>query len=671
MARVSVPAREACPREQEADKASPKLQTKPRRACDARLKWQRTARGDFMRRNLLCVVVLSAAISLAGCSGLSDVKSNSGGNGTGGAGNNQGSTVQISPMTASVSVFTTQPFTATVAGSSNQAVVWQVNGVTGGTEATGYISSTGVYVAPSAVPAISNGAGDSMTTTVTVTAVSQANSTATASATVTVTAPNQKAQSGAVLLGSSGGNISDANNGFCCGGTLGSLVSLNGTTYILSNNHVLARSDNGLAGDSISQPGLIDVPSPNTCTAVGTETVAHLSQFYNLQTGPLPRIDAALAQIVTGQVDAGGNILLLGATATNGVPDAGAPHSGTGVAAAPAQAVAKSGRTTALTCSTVLGTNISASVDYYLHCGDATKAFTVTYTDLVSVTGGNFSVSGDSGSLIVTQTTADPVALLFAGSDTDSVGNPISDVLNAFPGAGNATPTFVGGAAHPVIGCTLPTQPQSAIAPRPQVAAEVMRAAAMAKDLHAPELLANGSIYAIGLGESYDHPGKGAILIFVKSGTLLTAVPKAIDGIRTRVIEGEVWPFRGLLSAEETMQMMRGVAQPQMVYPLSASEMARAKTVHDARTADLLKNPDVVGVGITSSVDSPTEAALLIYVKRGAVSQDSLPFEIDGLRTRIRETGPFLAGKDGNSVTGREGCRVRSLLKEPEGSGKL
>jgi hypothetical protein len=619
----------------------------------------------FMSRIRFCFVVLGVAITFAGCSGLSDVKNNSGG-----GGGNQASTIQISPTAASVSVFATQPFTATVTGSSNTAVTWQVNGVTGGNQTSGYISSSGVYVAPGGVPTISNGSGDSTTTTVTITAVSVANSAA-ATATVTVIAPNQKAQTGAVLLGSSGGNISDTNNGFCCAGTLGSLVSLNGTSYILSNNHVLAKSDNGVSGDSISQPGLIDVPSPNTCTAVGTETVAHLTQFVNLQTGPLPMVDAALAQIVNGQVDTGGNILLLGATATNGIPDAGAPHTGKGVAASPAQTVAKSGRTTGLTCSTVLATNVSASVDYYQHCGDTTKAFTVTYTDLVSVAGGSFSASGDSGSLIVTQTTADPVALLFAGSDTDTVGNPVSDVLNAFPGAGNTTPTFVGGAAHPVIGCTLPTQPQSAVVPRPQVVAEAMQAASTVRDLQAPELLANASIHAIGLGESFDHPGKAAILIFVKSGTALTTIPQSVDGIRTRVIEGEAWPYRGLLSKEETTQMMQAVAQPQMVYALSASETQRAKTVHAVHAEDLLKNPDVVGVGVTSSVDSPNEAALLIYIKRGTSSQDTLPLQIDGLRTRIRETGPFVAGRDSDSAKASAGCRIRTILRVASDTGKL
>src|SRR5256885_9855843 len=59
-------------------------------------------------------------------------------------------------------------------------------------------------------------------------------------------------------FGVSGGNINDISRRFCCSGTLGSLVSNGTTQYILSNNHVLARTDQAAAGEDISQPGLID-----------------------------------------------------------------------------------------------------------------------------------------------------------------------------------------------------------------------------------------------------------------------------------------------------------------------------------------------------------------------------------------------------------------------------
>src|SRR6185369_15499613 len=59
-------------------------------------------------------------------------------------------------------------------------------------------------------------------------------------------------------FGVSGGNVNDHSSAFCCSGTLGSLVTDGTNQYILSNNHVLARSDQASAGEDISQPGLID-----------------------------------------------------------------------------------------------------------------------------------------------------------------------------------------------------------------------------------------------------------------------------------------------------------------------------------------------------------------------------------------------------------------------------
>ncbi len=63
---------------------------------------------------------------------------------------------------------TTAQFTATVTGTSNSAVNWQVNGVTGGSAATGTISITGLYTAPASLPSPN---------TVTISAVSAAVST--------------------------------------------------------------------------------------------------------------------------------------------------------------------------------------------------------------------------------------------------------------------------------------------------------------------------------------------------------------------------------------------------------------------------------------------------------------------------------------------------------------
>jgi hypothetical protein len=568
-------------------------------------------------------------------------------------------TVNVSPSPVNVATFGTLQFTATVMGSSNTAVTWEVNGTAGGTLQFGFISSTGLFVAPGGVPTKSDGSGGSTTTTLTVTAVSQANTSASGNATVTLIPAGQNAQSAPIKLGASGSNVNDSSVSgktiTCCGGTLGSLITQGGTQFILSNNHVLARSDQApqptppTPGEAITSPGLVD----NNCMAA--TTVANLSKYYNLETGAAPRIDAAIAQIAPGQVDTGGNILYLGATADgNGVPLPGAPQAGSGMAATVSEAVAKSGRSTGLTCSTVMATNVSTSVTYQRGCGSGTS-FTEPFTGQVDIAGGSFSAGGDSGSLIVDRTTADPVALLFAGSDTDTVGNPVAQVLSFFSSGGNAA-TFVGGAAHQVIGCTLPTKPQSASTTvTAEATSTMLQQATTARDTHASELLAHPEVQAVGVGASYDNPNDPAVVFFVTQGQPRTGIPTTVDGVRTRIVQGTLFAKRGAISADDTKALEQSVAPPQLTYPISDSEMARAKAAHAAHVDEWMSKAGVQGFGIGSSVDAPGEAAIVIFTIRG-VAHDPIPPTLDGVRTRVREGSRFRAGY-GDS-TAPTGCKV-------------
>ena len=89
--------------------------------------------------------------------------------------------VSVSPANATVQVNTIKLFTATVTGSSNTAVTWDVNGTVGGNGTVGFIDSlSGLYTAPAAPPSPA---------TVTVHATTNATPTVSGSATVTVTAP--------------------------------------------------------------------------------------------------------------------------------------------------------------------------------------------------------------------------------------------------------------------------------------------------------------------------------------------------------------------------------------------------------------------------------------------------------------------------------------------------
>ena len=561
----------------------------------------------------------------------------------------------LSPTSVSVQTFATQLFSATVSGNGNTAVTWEVDGIIGGASATGTISSTtagcaassvcAVFTAPNSVPTAGGKA-----VAVTVTAVSRADASAVANSEVTISSPNQDQQASPTPLGVSGGNANDASGSACCGGTLGALVSRGGNQYILSAGHVLARSDLGTLGDSIIQPGLLD----SSCSSTNTTAVATLSQFINLETSTVtPLVDAALAQILSGKVDTAGNILQLGATTDNGQPTEGPPLAGSGVAPSLSDPnivnVAKSGRSTGLTCSTLSSINTTVNLTYTQNCG-AGPSFQATFNDLVVIAGGNFATEGDSGALIVSQNTAAPVALLIAASDTDALGNPVTDVLPALadPNSGE-TPVFVGtAAAHTVAACSLPG-PSTAAALRSALArvapaTEKLQRAGTTASAHALALLQNSQILAIGPGASLDEPGEPAILLFVPSGTARDALPRQLDGVRTRIVEEPgSFTMRGSLSAAETLALDQSSVPARSTSILSAAEVLRAQAVQGKHANQLLHLEGVQGVGITSSADSPGEAALMIFVVRGT-AHGALPPIIDGLRTRIRESSAFRAG---------------------------
>jgi hypothetical protein len=224
-----------------------------------------------------------------------------------------------------------------------------------------------------------------------------------------------------IQLGTSGGWSKDLANGFCCGGTLGSLVNIGGQQHILSNYHVfesdiVSGGNNTVAttGDPVIQPGLIDV----NCSAASAQTVATLVKKSSL---PSSNVDCSVAKVVAGQVRTDGAILEIG------------PISHTTVGASIGQAVKKSGRTTGLTRSSISGLNATVSIAYDNECAGG-AAFTKTFTGqiVISNKGSRFLNSGDSGSLMVEDVATNPraVGLLFAGSSSTAIANPIGQVLS-------------------------------------------------------------------------------------------------------------------------------------------------------------------------------------------------------------------------------------------------
>jgi hypothetical protein len=202
-------------------------------------------------------------------------------------------------------------------------------------------------------------------------------------------------------------------------GTIGARVKdVAGNVYILSNNHVLANQNSASIGDPALQPGPYD-------GGVAADSLAWLYAFEPIKfisgnSSPSNTIDAAIARSVVENL---GN-------ATPADDGYGTPGSAT-VAAYIGQPVQKYGRTTKLTHGTVSELNVTVTVCYQpilIFCLKAAK-----FVNQIGITPGDFSGGGDSGSLIVTDdANKNPVGLLFAGSETHTLANPIDVVLNQF-----------------------------------------------------------------------------------------------------------------------------------------------------------------------------------------------------------------------------------------------
>jgi len=230
-------------------------------------------------------------------------------------------------------------------------------------------------------------------------------------------------QTAPIQLGTSGGWRYDLANGYCCGGTLGALIQVGGNMRILSNYHVfeadIINGGNGRSastGDPIVHPALIDIG----CVASNGMDVATLVVSSAL---PGNNVDCSSANIINGQVDTSGAILEIGTLSSQTV------------AAFIGQDVKKSGRTTGLGRSSITGLNANVNIAYENECAGG-SAFTKTFTGQIVIAnrGSKFLAGGDSGSLMVEDVTTNPraVGLLFAGSSSTAIANPIDDVLNFF-----------------------------------------------------------------------------------------------------------------------------------------------------------------------------------------------------------------------------------------------
>lgn len=256
-------------------------------------------------------------------------------------------------------------------------------------------------------------------------------------------------------------------------GTLGAIVfdRTTGEKLILSNNHVLANSNDALIGDPILQPGTVDggqnpgdvvarlqryVPllyvgdpppppptppptqppptqpptPPSGCDIV--DVVVNIANAIARLSGSNKRVEAtpsraaasaAASDVTDNLVDCAVARPVDPNMFTGEIRNIGMVSGTKG--AALGMRVRKNGRTTDYTEGTVTLLNATVNVAYSTNQGQRTARFTgQVITEAMSQ-------GGDSGSLIVDHTENKAVGLLFAGSSLATIFNPIDRVLDA------------------------------------------------------------------------------------------------------------------------------------------------------------------------------------------------------------------------------------------------
>lgn len=197
-------------------------------------------------------------------------------------------------------------------------------------------------------------------------------------------------------------------------GTIGARVKdALGKVYALSNNHVYANENKAKIGDPVLQPGPYDggTLADQFGTLFAFKPIVFRGNAKNV-------VDAAIALTSVDDL-------------SNSTPPAdgyGTPKS-TIATAQLNMKVKKYGRTTSLTKGQVYAIKATIRVQY--------SSGVARFVNQIVITPGTFSAGGDSGSLIVADaegTTSDrqPVGLLFAGSTSYTIANPIGSVLSAF-----------------------------------------------------------------------------------------------------------------------------------------------------------------------------------------------------------------------------------------------
>ena len=218
-------------------------------------------------------------------------------------------------------------------------------------------------------------------------------------------------------------------------GTLGCLVKKGEKVLILSNNHVLANSNQAKKGDMIIQPGLHDggkIPADQIARLSGFVPIyfedersrglfaGGISGIYNF----FARLSGSRSRLYSRKIKRPDNLVDCAIAEPVNPKDVKNEILGAGIITGTAEGildmeVMKSGRTTGLTTGVIEQVDVTVRVSFG-------SGKTALFTDQLMA--GAMSQGGDSGSVVLNGEN-EAVGLLFAGSTTTTIINRIQNVF--------------------------------------------------------------------------------------------------------------------------------------------------------------------------------------------------------------------------------------------------
>jgi hypothetical protein len=566
--------------------------------------------------------------------------------------------VTISASQATVPVGGTIFFFATVTGSTNHTVTWQVNGKTGGDATTGMITPSGLYTAPSMIPTPAN---------VTVKAISQADTTKSASTGVTITLAISP-PSATVLIQGGTAQFTAAGTSDVINWTVTCVSPCDPTTIGTVTSSGLYTAPNSIP-DNVKTDPLENDPNLGIQASPIFVTAA-------AQSDPSNTVSASV------YVNAGGSSVN---QASQGVPIAlgtsgGNANDMTGnfcCSGTLGSLVVRNNANFILSNNHVLARRDQAKVGEQItqpglvdtNCSPGQQV--ATFSQAIKLQGpklpdGNFSSPADGAIAQVTTNKVDLAGtILQLGSVSGGLAQPappantvIAPVLSMAV-AKNGRTTGLSCSSISALGLTVQVVYETGCNGGTSFTVEyknqididstTFSAPGDSGSLIVDALTAQpvGLLYAGSTNDTVANPIND-VLSNLPDSAKPPNLPKIVGGAQPHEVAactGKIGP----LAARE------GIAAPKM---LADTEVQRALAAKEAHVDELMSIPAVIGVGVGAS-DTPGEAAIVVFVDKKK-TPGAIPFEMDGVRTRVRSVERFRAYTGTSSA-----CPARGQSSSP------